>query len=375
MKKAVITAAVALLAWVAIPATATAQNGAPGGRVFDAAALKQLAERGSADAQFELGIRMLGGEGLPKDEKGAAEWLQKAAAQSNLPAMNALGTMSEEGVGVPKDEKKAFEWYKKAAQYGLPLAQQNLAECYDLGKGVDKSAEEATKWLQRAANQDFPPAMAQYAWKLEHGEGTSKNIREAAVWYLKAAQQGLVGAMTHLAYLYYTGQGVPLDYLRAEAWYRLAAKSEDPWAHNDFAWFLATCPDENFHDADAAVEFARSAAGKLTDKRYEVIDTLAAALARAGQFGEAVQTQMKAIVLLSEDKEKKVTAEERAKLEQELSERLAGYRKRVPFTEKAPEAGAATKPLLNDRILQEVERPRKKRKSAPSDNSRGSAIS
>ena len=376
MKKAVLAAAVVLAILAGSTGVSVAQSEPGQARPFDPAALKQLAERGSADAQFEYGIRLLGGEWLPNDEKKAAEWLTKAAAQSHLPAMNALGTLCEEGVGLPKDSKKAFEWYKKAAQYGLPLAQQNLAECYDFGKGVDKDPAEAAKWLLRAANQDFPPAQAQYAWKLEHGKGVEKNARDAAVWYLKAAQQGLVAAMTHLAYLYYTGEGVPLDYRRAEAWYRMAAKSEDPWAHNDLAWFLATCPDESFHDPEGAIEFARSAVNKLTDRRYEVIDTLAASLARSGQFGEAVQTQMKAIMRLSEDKEKEVTADERAKLEEELAERLASYRKRTPFTEKDHGAAKSNlKPLLDDRILQEVEKPRKKRKTESTEGSRGSVIS
>ncbi|MEI6534821.1 MAG: tetratricopeptide repeat protein [Verrucomicrobiaceae bacterium] len=341
------------------------------GHRVDPDALKQLAERGGVDAQFELGIRLLSGEGLTKDEKQAADWLQKAAAQQHLPSMNALGTMAEEGVGLPKDLKKAFEWYEKSAKYGFALAQLNLADCYDQGKGVEKDEKQAISWLSRAANQNFAPAQAAYGWKLEHALGTEKKTQEAATWYLKAAQQGLVAAMTHLAYLYYTGVGVPLDYRRAEAWYRLAARSQDPWAHNDLAWFLVTCPDESVHDPDAAVEFARSAVKKLSDQRYEAIDTLAATLARSGKFGEAVQTEMKAIVRFSEDKSKLVTPEERVKLEKELTERLGLYKKQQPYSDKAPEAEAGTKPMIEDRILQEQElhRPNKKKpeKKAPED--------
>ncbi len=353
----------------------SAQEQAPDEKSFNPEALKQLAERGNPDAQFEMGIRFLGGEGMPKDEKKAAEWLLKAADQQNLPAMNALGTLSEEGVGVNKDPKKAFEWYEKAAKYGFPLAQQNLAECYDLGKGVEKNEQEGLKWLLRAASQDSPPAQAQYAWKLEHGKGgLQKNLREASQWYLKAAQQGLVIAMTHLAYLYCTGQGVPLDYRHAEAWYRRAARSEDPWAHNDLAWFLSTCPDENFHDGDTALEFARSAVDKVKGARYEVADTLAAALARSGNFGEAVQIQVKAITDFSKDKEKEMSPEERTKLEKELTERLGDYRKRRAYTDKEPEPEANTKPLVEDRILQE-ELPRRKKKPTEKSESRSVEIS
>lgn len=329
----------------------------------DIEALKQLADRGNSDAQFEMGIRYLGGEALPKDPKLAAEWLQKAADQQHLGAMNALGTMCEEGVGLDKDKKKAVEWYQKAAKFGFPLAQVNLAQCYEKGDGVAKDEKESVKWLSKAAHQDYPPAQAQYAWKMEHGQGIDKNTNEAAGWYLKAAQSNLISAMTHLAYMYYIGSGVPLDYSRAEAWYRRAARSEDPWARNDLAWFLSVCPDESFHDGDTAVEFAQSAVEKMPDsKRYEVVDTLAAALARVGKFGDAVQNQMKAIVGLAGDKEKELTPEERSKMEKDLSERLGLYRKSQSFTEKDPTPEAGTKPLLEDRILQEEEKPRRNNK-------------
>jgi TPR repeat protein len=350
-----------LLFALAIPLSA--QNADDGKPQVDVEALRQLADRGKADAQFELGVRLLGGEGVKKDEKEAVEWLQKAADQFHPAAMNALGTLSEEGVAMPKSEKKAFEWYQKAAKYGFPLAQQNLSECYETGKGVAKDPKESLKWIETAARQDFAPAQAAYAWKLEHAAGKDKNTHEAASWYLKAAQQGLVSAQTHLAYLYYTGVGVPLDYRRAEAWYRLAARSEDPWAHNDLAWFLSTCPDERYHDPETAVAFARSAVEKLDDKHYEVIDTLAASLARAGKFGEAVQTQMKAIVYFADDKTPIATdtkPEDRAKLEKELSDRLKLYKSQQPYTEKEPEAESGTKPMVEDRILQESEPPRRK---------------
>jgi len=257
---------------------------------------------------------------------------------------------------------------KKAADFGFPLAQQNLSECYDKGKGVEKDEKEAASWLKRAANQEFAPAQALYGWKLEMGHGITKNTREAANWYLKAAQGGLVRAMTRLAYMYYTGKGVPLDYRRAEAWYRRAARSADPMAKNDLAWFLSVCPDDNFHDGESAVGFARTSLSELKEEDYQVIDTLAAALARAGNYGEAVQAQTKAILAFDrEAKERKeMTPEDIAKMEEELNSRLKIYRNQKAFSEEPPKVEQGMKPLMDDRILQEEHMPRrKKRPSAP----------
>jgi TPR repeat protein len=330
---------------------------------IDPKALEKLAERGNPDAQFEVGIRYLSGEGFEKNQEKAVKWLQKAAEQSNLSAMNALGTMSDEGIGLPKDAKKAFDFYQRAARGGFPLAQQNLAECYEEGKGVEKNLKEAAKWLERAAHQDFAPAQAAYAWKLEHGSNMPKDSRGAAEWYLRAAQQGLIAGMTRLAYLYYTGTGVPVDYQRAEAWYRRAARSEDPWASNDLAWFLAVCPDDTFHDGDAAVEYARLSVEKLEGKDYQVIDTLAAALARSGKFGEAVQLQKKTIVMFREAPPAPESKnEDRSKLEKELTERLIDYKKQTPFTEEEPKAEPGTRELDHDNILEEDGTPYHRRK-------------
>ncbi len=338
---------------------------------FDASALQQLAERGHADSQYELGLRYYEGKGLPKDETKAAEWFKKAAEQQNLSAMNAYGHVLEFGQGVTKDEKLAVEWYQKAAKYGSAQAQQNLAECYEEGKGVEKNAAEALKWIKMAASQDFAPSQAAYAWKLEKGDGVEKNTGEAAIWYLKSAQNGLVQSMMHLAYMYYTGSGVPLDYRRAEAWYRKAARSSDPWASNNLAWFLAVCPDDAFHDGETAVELARAALENMPKQDYQVIDTLAAALARNGKFGEAVQLQTKALVLLTQDKEKNYTEEERTNLEKELAERLTRYKGQRAFTEKDPKPESGAKPLVEDRILQEENVPRRRFKPAPTNDDDG----
>jgi hypothetical protein len=51
--------------------------------------LKQ-AERGLADYQYEVGLQLLRGDGVPKDESKGREWLQKAAAQGYERAKDAL---------------------------------------------------------------------------------------------------------------------------------------------------------------------------------------------------------------------------------------------------------------------------------------------
>ena len=77
-------------------------------------------------------------EWLPLAEKGSAE------AQFNLAGMYA------KGYGVVMDEKKSFDWYKKSAEQGHAKAQYNLGVMYLIGSGVTKSLSDAKHWLHLA---------------------------------------------------------------------------------------------------------------------------------------------------------------------------------------------------------------------------------
>ena len=322
---------------------------------IDDTELRAWADKGDADSQFELGLRLLTGEGLPKNEAEGLKWVEKAARQKHLRAQFVMGSLFEDGVGVDKNEAKAFEWYRKAAENGFAPAQHAVAMAYDLGRGVKQSAEEATAWLQKAADQNHAPSQTALAAKLERGVGIAASPSKAALFYLRAAQQDFVPAMSRLANLYYTGSGVPLDYRRAGAWYQRAARSDDPWAANNLAWFLATCPDESLHNGEQAVQMAARAlrimdeAGE--DQRYEMIDTKAACLARNGEFLEAVLWQKRALSLLPEDKE--ISAEERKSLETEFEQRLKLYQKQAPYTDTEPKETGNSAPLPQDTILQD----------------------
>lgn len=317
--------------------------------------LQGWAEKGDADAQFELGLRLLTGEGLKKDEKKGAEWLEKAASQKHLRAQFLLGSLFEDGIGVKKNEALAFEWYQRAAHNGFAPAQHSVAMAYDLGKGVKQDPEAAAEWLEKAAAQSHPPSQTALAAKYERGFGVTKSPAKAALYYLRAAQQDFVPAMSRLANLYYSGNGVPVDYRRAGAWYQRAARSDDPWAANNIAWFLATCPDDSLHNGELAVQFASRALRIMDesgeDQRYEMLDTKAAALARNGEFLEAVLWQKKSISLLEEDTE--ISQEERAELMKEFQTRLKLYQKQTPYSEPEPKPEVESAPLPNDGILLE----------------------
>jgi len=56
---------------------------------------KQRAEAGSDNAQYELGMRYLTGNGVDQDEKIGREWIKKAAKNGNAQASKKLAELSE----------------------------------------------------------------------------------------------------------------------------------------------------------------------------------------------------------------------------------------------------------------------------------------
>ncbi len=117
--------------------------------------IKQDAQRGDAESQYELGMFYYEGDmGLKEDKTEAVKWLRKSADQGMPEAQHNLGVAYHEGSGgLPQDEAEAFKWWRKAADQGFAESQYNLGIIYSSGVIVKPDIQEAKKWFQKAADQ------------------------------------------------------------------------------------------------------------------------------------------------------------------------------------------------------------------------------
>ncbi|QGM47692.1 SEL1-like repeat protein [Methylocystis heyeri] len=155
-----------------------------------AAAIKALAATGDAAAQYELGSRYADGRGLPRDNKAAAEWFQKAAEQGLAPAQYRLGSYYEKGIGVERDYTRARKLYEQAAEAGNARAMHNLAVLAAEGNDGKPDYGVASDWFRRAAELGVRDSQYNLAILYARGLGVGQSMTQSYLWFSAAAQQG-----------------------------------------------------------------------------------------------------------------------------------------------------------------------------------------
>lgn len=251
--------------------------------------IKELAEKGYAEAQTVLGICYRWGMGVNEDYKEAVKWWLKAAEQRNFNAYSELGLEPDLGQkssnrafkmiqkavnqddleaiyrlgncyrngddGFTQDYPKAVYWYQLAADRGHADAQFFLAGCYFQGNGVSKDVAKALSLWQSAANKGHHGAklilhicmiqgFSKYREAAEQGDAEAQAVlgycyqsgevvdidhQQAFYWYMKSAEQGFAEGQYGVGRCYYLGLGVPKDLSKAVYWFEKAAAqgSED----------------------------------------------------------------------------------------------------------------------------------------------------
>ena len=185
--------------------------------------LRSAAHRGSARAQFELGVAYDRGVGVTQNYATAAIWYEKAAAQGLTEAIYNLATLFDEGLGAPKDHAAALAWYRQAARAGNALAENNIGNLHEKGLGVPQDYVRAVGWYAKAAARGLAIAQNNLATMYHLGHGVARDFKAAARWYRMAAEQGEQSAQNNLGLLLANGLGVARDLVTATKWFLVAA--------------------------------------------------------------------------------------------------------------------------------------------------------
>lgn len=118
-----------------------------------------LAEKGDADAAFNLGQAYRLGRGVAVDLAAAQKWLQKSAASGHLDAQTTLGLLLFDS----GSRDAALQWLKRAAERGEPRAMLVYGTALFNGDGVQRDPVLAYAYVSRAAAQGLDPAKSTLA--------------------------------------------------------------------------------------------------------------------------------------------------------------------------------------------------------------------
>ena len=114
---------------------------------------ERLAERGSAEAQYGLGILHMHGLLDNSSDLEALRRFEQAGNQGHAPAMNAYGYMKDVGRGGPRDAAAAEDWFSRAVAKDYTTSMNNLAYLWSLER---RNLNEALGLAEEATRRDPP---------------------------------------------------------------------------------------------------------------------------------------------------------------------------------------------------------------------------
>lgn len=186
------TAFVLLLASLAVNAQASSPDanqvneqakGLLSSREFAAAIplLRQAAEAGVPEAQYNLGVCYLNGQGVEADASIANSWFERAAKEGWVDAQFKLAYSYATGRGIKKDLELAHRWCLAAAEQGDTECQFIVIGNYLEGRGVPKDVAKGLQWAKRLALRENPEDLA-ISGRISSARLNIARIYETGLW-------------------------------------------------------------------------------------------------------------------------------------------------------------------------------------------------
>lgn len=122
------------------------------------------------------------------DLKNGLTPLREAAELGQAEAQFNYGVLCREGVGATKNDSLALVWFRRSAEQGFVDAEYTLGQAYLKGTGTAADPLQGFLWMEKAAQQDDPEAMFIVSGLCKQGTGTAKDPAQARIWKEKLAK-------------------------------------------------------------------------------------------------------------------------------------------------------------------------------------------
>ena len=203
--------------------------GGPKDEVRAVALLRKAGETGNNEGAFGMGVAYENGRGVPKNEKLAMGWYQKAAAKKYVLAKNAVDRLALLGVVAESIEVKPAEPTPAPVTPTVPIKYVKVAadvkpagEVKPIGEAKAKPAAAAI--LAESPPEPKTPVTAEDFFELGYARYQTGDRIGAKPFWVKAAAMGDVTAMFDLSVMMESGDyAMKADLAEAQGWAEKAA--------------------------------------------------------------------------------------------------------------------------------------------------------
>lgn len=188
----------------------------------------KAADKGHKIAQYNVGLILKLGKGVPADLTKSLKYFELSAAQGHVQAAKYLGALYQ----IQNDKKRAFHFF-----HLIPKEEQDdeiklmLATMYYLGQGTEKNFKEAQIVFEELAQKGKAEGQSYLGTMFLRGEGGIKDVKKGIEWLEKAVDQDHINSAFELGLIYENGAyGIQQDYEKAVFYYSKAAEKKQNWA-------------------------------------------------------------------------------------------------------------------------------------------------
>jgi TPR repeat protein len=156
--------------------------------------LKQAAELGNAESQYNLGYCYRAGSGIEQNIEKGIYWFSKSADQGFNDGLYQMMMAYGNGDGVEQNYNKAYEYGLKCAENGDGTCMWNVINCYYSGMGVEKNMDKMLEWATRLGKLENPENLTksgyitsvrlQLAQMYKEGKDLEKDLYKSYQWFL-----------------------------------------------------------------------------------------------------------------------------------------------------------------------------------------------
>lgn len=252
----------------------------------------RAAHGGDRAAMLWLGRQAL----AQPDYADAKGWFESGASSGNADAKVELATLLLYGKGsIPRDHQRAAALLRDVVDDpARTQARVDLAELLRFGVDVEHDAAEAERLL-RLPTTPRDDAGVQFALaSLLIDDPTTPERQAEGIALLRRAATANDRAKIRLGARLWNGRGVERDRAAAEKLWLPLVEKGNLYAINEYAWALCASDDDAIVDGRKGLAvFKKNPADGPLPPAFQ--DTLAACQAAAGDYDDAVQTQIHAL--------------------------------------------------------------------------------